>query len=312
MKVLIADDEVVSRRLLESSMRRWGYDVVVASDGLEAARILQRPDAPKLAVLDWLMPGLDGVQLCVQLRQRKNDAYVYVLLLTAKHTKSDVVQGLEAGADDYIIKPFDPQELRVRLRAGKRILYLLEQITAARETLRELAARDPLTRLWNHNAIIELLSDELARAKRQATAVGVILMDLDHFKRINDEHGHLAGDQVLREAAEVLSGTIRPYDAVGRYGGEEFLVVLPGCDAVNSASHAERLRLALSRVVVKSAEGKDIRCTASFGVTVAAADGHVNAEAAIRAADEALYAAKDAGRNRVEFVVVSTAAAASV
>jgi two-component system cell cycle response regulator len=307
MKVLIAEDEVVSRRLLESSMQRWGYDVVVARDGLEASRILQQPDAPKLAVLDWLMPGLDGVQLCTQLRQRKNDSYTYVLLLTAKHTKSDVVQGLEAGADDYIIKPFDPQELRVRLRTGKRILYLLEQLTVARETLRDLAARDPLTKLWNHNTIIELLGDELDRAGRQGTLVGVVLIDLDHFKRINDIHGHLTGDQVLRETAEAMRGTIRPYDAAGRYGGEEFLVVLPGCDIVNSTSHAERLRLAFSRIVVKARDGREVRLSASFGVTVARPESHADAEAAIHAADSALYAAKSAGRNRVEFAAVREA-----
>ncbi len=268
MQVLIADDEIVSRRLLESSIRRWGYEVVVAADGLEAAHILQRPDTPKLAVLDWLMPGLDGVQLCDQVRQRESETYVYILLLTAKHTKSDVVQGLEAGADDYIIKPFDPQELRVRLRAGKRILYLLEQLTTARETLRDQAARDPLTQIWNHNSIIELLDDELARADREGTSVGVILLDLDHFKRINDQYGHLTGDQVLREAAAAMSGTIRPYDAVGRYGGEEFLVVLPGCDVVNSTSHAERLRQALNRIEVTSTKGREVHFSASFGVTV--------------------------------------------
>lgn len=304
MKVLIAEDEVVSRRLLESSMRRWGYDVVVAGDGLEAARILQRPDAPKLAVLDWLMPGLDGVELCRELRRRKDEVYTYVLLLTAKHTKRDVVQGLEAGADDYITKPFDPQELRVRLRTGKRILYLLEQLTATRETLRDLAARDPLTRLWNHNSIIELLDDELARADRQGTSVGVVLLDLDQFKRINDAYGHLTGDEILREAAEAMRNTIRPYDAVGRYGGEEFLVVLPGCDPVNSTSHAERLRLAFSRIVVRAPDGREVRCAASFGVTVVGPGARADAESAIRTADSALYAAKGAGRDRVEFAEV--------
>src|SRR5439155_14748749 len=140
MKVLVADDEIVSRRLIETSVRRWGYDVIVASDGIEASQILQGPDAPKLAVLDWLMPGLDGVQLCRQLREQKSDSYTYILLLSAKHTQIDVIQGLEAGADDYITKPFDPQELRVRLRTGKRILFLLDQLTTTREALRQLAA----------------------------------------------------------------------------------------------------------------------------------------------------------------------------
>jgi len=300
MKVLIADDEIVSRRLIETSVRRWGYDVVVANEGLEASQILHSPDAPKLAILDWLMPGLDGVQLCRQLREGKDDAYTYIILLTAKHTQGDVVQGLEAGADDYIAKPFDPQELRVRLRTGKRILYLLAQLTTAREALRELAARDPLTTIWNHKSIVDLLEDELQRAGRQGAYVGVVLVDLDHFKSINDTYGHLTGDHVLRQAAQIMSNSIRPYDAVGRLGGEEFLVVLPGCDQINAISHAERLRLALNQIALDLPSGT-LRFTASFGVTVVEPDVRVNAESAIQAADSAMYAAKHAGRDRVEF-----------
>jgi two-component system, cell cycle response regulator len=304
MRVLVAEDEVVSRRLLEASLRRWKYDVVTASDGLEAARILRSPDAPKLAVLDWLMPGLDGTQLCRTIRQAETDSYTYILLLTTKQTKRDVVEGLEAGADDYISKPFDPRELRVRLRTGKRILYLLNQLTAARETLRDLAARDPLTGLWNHSSIIELLRNELCRSERQRTSVGVVLVDLDHFKMINDRHGHLVGDQVLREASQFLRNSIRLYDAVGRLGGEEFLVVLPGCDEINATSHAERLRQALSQIAVPTAQGT-IGVTASLGVTVVRADGSVDAQAAINTADLAMYAAKNSGRDRVEFFAAS-------
>jgi diguanylate cyclase (GGDEF)-like protein len=301
MKVLLADDEIVSRRLIETSVRRWGYETVVASDGLEALEILQGPDPPKLAVLDWMMPGLDGVQVCQQSRQNKDDgSYTYIILLTAKHTQSDVIEGLEAGADDYISKPFDPQELKVRLRTGKRILCLLDQLTTARETLRELAARDPLTGLWNHNSIIELLENELRRAERQGTCVGVALVDLDHFKSVNDTHGHLVGDHVLREAAQTMIGSIRPYDAVGRLGGEEFLVVLPGCDRINAVSHAERLRSALNRIAVDTKSGP-LHFTASFGVTVVTPEASVDAQSAIRTADAAMYSSKHSGRDRVTF-----------
>jgi two-component system cell cycle response regulator len=300
MRVLVADDEIVSRRLIETSVRRWGYDAIVAKDGLEASQILQRPDAPKLAVLDWMMPGLDGIELCRELRKKNTESYTYVLLLTSKHAQSDVVHGLEAGADDYIAKPFDPQELRVRLRTGKRILCLLEQLTAAREALRELAAHDTLTGLWNHSSIIDLLNTEINRAERQGASVGLILVDLDHFKSINDTHGHLVGDHVLREAASVMSSSVRPYDAVGRLGGEEFLVVLPGCDQINAVSHAERLRLALNRIVVNAPSGP-LQFTASFGVTVVGPEAHADAQTAIRSADSAMYAAKHAGRDRVEF-----------
>jgi two-component system cell cycle response regulator len=301
MKVLLADDEIVSRRLIETSVRRWGYETVVASDGLEALEILHGPDPPKLAVLDWMMPGLDGVQVCQQSRQNKDDeSYTYIILLTAKHTQSDVIEGLEAGADDYISKPFDPQELKVRLRTGKRILCLLDQLTTARETLRELAARDPLTGLWNHNSIIDLLEKELRRAERQGTAVGVALVDLDHFKSVNDTHGHLVGDHVLREAAKTMTSSIRPYDAVGRLGGEEFLVVLPGCDRINAVSHAERLRSALNRIAIETKSGP-LHFTASFGVTVVTPDATIDAQSAIRTADAAMYSSKHSGRDRVTF-----------
>jgi len=305
MKVLIAEDEAFSRRLLESSLSRWGYEVIVAADGLEASRILRSPDAPKLAVLDWLMPGLDGIQLCRELRWRKSDEYTYVILLTSKHTKSDIIEGLEAGADDYITKPFEPEELRVRLRNGKRILHLLDQLTAAREALRDLAAHDSLTKLWNHNAILELLGDELNRAERQDSSVGVVLIDLDHFKRINDTYGHLMGDRILCEAAQVMQNAVRPYDLVGRFGGEEFLLALPGCDDMNAVSHAERVRQALNQIAVKT-PNTEIRFTASLGVVVVGPKFRVDLQTAIRLADSALYAAKRAGRNRVECNAAST------
>lgn len=302
MKVLVADDEVVSRRMLESLTRHWGYEPIVASDGLEASRILHQPDAPKLALLDWMMPGLDGVELCRALRtEKKDDAYVYILLLTAKHAKEDVIEGLEAGADDYIVKPFDSRELQVRIRSGKRVLYLLEQLTTARETLRELAARDPLTSLWNRTSIIELLDAEVQRARRQGSSLGVVLVDFDHFKEINDKHGHLTGDRVLGQAAESMQSAVRPYDAVGRYGGEEFLIVLPGCDRINAESHAERLRQALRELAISAPQGT-IHFTASFGVTVIGPEMVVDAIGAIGAADLAMYAAKRGGRDRVEFL----------
>lgn len=305
MKALIADDEPVSRRLLELSLRRWGYDVVVASDGLEVSRLLRQPSAPNLLVLDWLMPGMDGVQLCREIRQRQtDDAYTYILLLTAKRAKDDVVEGLESGADDYLTKPFDPHELKVRLRTGRRILHLMDQLVAAREALRDLAMHDALTGLWNRAAIMDMLEEELMRARRQGMTLGLVMFDLDHFKSINDTYGHPAGDAVLREAARVIGSTIRSYDIAGRYGGEEFLMVLPGCDEVTAMSHAERLRKSLSRLVVKT-EQAEIGFTASFGVVVAGREGEASAGELIQAADDALYRAKAAGRNRVEFATAA-------
>ena len=301
MKVLVADDDILSRNLIEMSLQHWGYEVVMASDGLEASHILQQPDCPRLAVLDWLMPGLDGVQLCHEIRHSKNDSYTYVLLLTTKDAKADVIQGLEAGADDYMTKPFDSEELRVRLRTGGRILYLLDQLATVRETVRELATRDSLTRLWDRKSVIDLLTDELNRAERQGSFVGVILFDLDRFRQINETYGHLAADEVLQQVAEMMRSIMRPYDSVGRYGGEEFLAVLPGCNEVNAVSHAERLRDALRCDKLSTLSG-EIAITASFGVTVAGPGCYGNASMAIRLADAVMFAAKRAGGDMVEFL----------
>jgi two-component system, cell cycle response regulator len=285
---------------LESTLRRWGYEVVLASDGLEALHILQQPDAPQLAILDWLMPGVDGVQICKEIRRHRSEPYTYLLLLTGRNARCDVIEGLDAGADDYVIKPYDPQELQVRLRTGKRILYLQEQLIAARESLREQATHDVLTGLYNRAAVFELLDNELTRQQRHGGSVGVVLVDLDRFKQVNDEHGHLIGDQVLKGAAEAMQKCTRRYDFIGRFGGEEFVVVLPGCDRMNALSHAERMRIAVSQMSIDVPTGA-IQATASFGVTIAQPNGGTDAMRLIRAADVALYQAKKNGRNRVEF-----------
>jgi len=308
MKVLIAEDEPVSRRMIESMLCRWDYEVITARDGFEALQILQQVDAPKLAVVDWLMPGVDGIQLCEKIRQVKSDAYTYVLLLTAKQTQADVITGLEAGADDYLTKPFDPPELRMRLRTGKRILNLMDQLATSREALHSLAIHDGLTGLLNHTAVLEMLNTESNRAFRNGSSVGVVLFDVDHFKVTNDTYGHLTGDHVLTEVARLVRSITRPYDAVGRYGGEEFLVILPGCDELTAVSHAERLRMAISHAFVKATDGQQVRITASFGVTVAERDSSPGVDALVQAADTALYRAKNAGRNKVEFLATAVLA----
>ncbi len=297
MRILIAEDDPVSRHLLETFLVKWSYQVVVATDGAEAWRILQQEDPPRLAILDWMMPSMDGVQICREVRKRGAEPYFYILLVTAKGQKQDVLEGLEAGADDYLTKPFDPHELRARLRAGRRIIELQEQLIAAREALREEATHDPLTGLWNRAAILEILQRELARAQRAGTAVTVIMADLDHFKHINDTYGHLAGDAVLREVTRRMLSSVRVYDSIGRYGGEEFLIVAPGNDLTGALKHAERVRAGVSRNAVDIFEGA-FPLTISLGV--AASSDAKEADQLVRAADEALYRAKHAGRNRVE------------
>jgi two-component system cell cycle response regulator len=301
MRILIADDSIVTRHLLEATLRKWGYEVVVANDGNEAWKLLQGETAPRIAILDWVMPGLTGPEVCKRVREHSRDsegAYTYLLLLTSKSQREDLIEGMESGADDYLTKPFDNHELKVRLRAGTRIIDLQRELLAAREELREQATKDFLTRLWNRSSILDILQRELTRGAREGRNVGVVLTDLDCFKAVNDNHGHFAGDAVLREFSRRMLNCMRPYDAIGRYGGEEFLIVLPGCDEHCTASQAERMRVALASEPMMI---NDIRklSTASFGGTSWQSGTPANSENLIRIADNALYMAKNQGRNRV-------------
>jgi diguanylate cyclase (GGDEF)-like protein len=298
VRVLVAEDDSITRRLLEVHLTRWEHEVIVCSDGNEAWNVLTRDDSPRLAILDWMMPGMDGVTICRKLRFLEKTRYVYVILLTAKAEKEDVIEGLEAGADDYIAKPFHAHELRVRVRAGCRIIRLQDDLMAALEASQFQASHDGLTSLLNRKAIIELLEKELVRSDRENTPLSVIMGDLDHFKLINDSYGHLAGDFVLKEVARKLTEAVRPYDAVGRYGGEEFIIVCPSCDEECSQGIAERLRDLVSSEPLTSSEGS-FAVTMSFGVASVHGGGHTT-DSITKAADMALYRAKGLGRNRVE------------
>ena len=303
MKILIADDSIVSRHLLDATLRRWGYEVVVACDGNEAWQILQSENAPKIAILDWMMPGLTGPEVCRRVRAtaKDKDIYTYILLLSSKSQREDLIEGMESGADDYLTKPFDQHELQVRLRPGVRILELQHELISAREELRDQATKDFLTRIWNRSSILDILSRELQRGVRENRPVGLVLADLDKFKSVNDTYGHFAGDAVLREFVRRMSGSIRPYDAIGRYGGEEFLIVLPGCDVNVTEKQSERMRDALANDPMWFNEEAQL-VTCSFGATAWVPGITATEEALIRVADDALYAAKRQGRNRVVFL----------
>lgn len=296
MRILVADDDAFSLRLLEAFLVRCDYEVVLAHDGAEAWKILQQDDSPKLAVLDWSMPGMDGAQICRELRKQSERAYVYIVLLTAMSDEAEMIAGLEAGADDFLTKPFKGNELKARLRTGRRILGLQDQLLSANEALKFQLAHDVLTGLLSRTAILEGLRMELIRSQRERTTVGIVMADLDHFKRINDTSGHMAGDNVLREVARRMCASVRPYDAVGRYGGEEFLVVLPGCDVSGAVGRAEGLRNAIGNTPVDTPEGM-IPVTMSLGVAVGTKPEEI--EDLLHAADTALYQAKNQGRNQV-------------
>ena len=306
MKVLIADDSATSRAMLRSALAHWGYDVVLAENGEQAWQILAEPDPPPMAILDWVMPHLTGPEVCRRVRDTHREPYTYILLLTSKNTKGETVEGLEAGADDYIVKPFDQHELQVRLRAGKRIIDLQMDLLQAREELRERANKDLLTMLPNRPAISSTLEQEISRCHRDRRTVGVILLDIDHFKKINDTYGHFTGDAVLRETAARLRGNMRPYDQVGRYGGEEFLVVLPNCDLEQAKNQAERMRQKL-QVSAMLVDGAELFVSASFGVTVSVASER-DPNLFVRVADEALYRAKASGRNCVQTLTIDESA----
>ncbi len=299
MKILIAEDDPLSLRILESFLEKWEFDVVATRDGRAALQALQAEDGPRLAILDWMMPEMDGVELCRVLRKVKGERYIYIILLTAKDQKESIVEGIEAGADDYLIKPFDSNELRARLRAGRRILALQETLISAREALRFQASHDPLTSLWNRTAALDALHSELVRAKRTKGSLAVVMADLDHFKKINDTHGHLAGDAALRETARRIRSCVRIYDTVGRYGGEEFLVIFPGCSTDEAMEQAERLRTSIDKEPIELSHAK-ILATLSLGVAVTGGAEDIDALSLLRGADGALYRAKAGGRNRVE------------
>jgi len=298
MRVLIADDDEIYRSLLCTTLSRWGYQVFAVSDGDQAFACLSADDAPALAVLDWMMPGLSGPEICKRLRAAPGPRYTYILLLTACSEMKEVVEGLEAGADDYLTKPFDASELRARLRTAARILELQENLLESRRELEVLATHDPLTQLWNRRAILERLSREWSRALRENRFMVILLADVDRFKEVNDRLGHAVGDQVLCEVARRMTAALRPYDLLGRFGGEEFLVAL-STDAPESVGRvAERLRQAVAASPF-SAGGLELPLSVSIGMAIASVNLEVDAESLIHAADGALYRAKQEGRNRV-------------
>jgi two-component system cell cycle response regulator len=301
LKILIADDEALSRRLLEKTLERAGYEVTAVENGRLAVEQLSRPDAPRLALLDWVMPELDGPGVCREVRklqEQQEQAYVYMVLLTSKESKEDIVTGLESGSDDYLTKPFNVDELKARLRTGERILHLEDRLVEAREQMRFKATHDALTSIWNRGVIVDLLGRELSRSQREASCTVVLLGDVDHFKSVNDTYGHPVGDEVLQEIARRLLLCIRSYDFVGRYGGEEFLLVLNNCKSQFAEARAEEIRKAVSSRPIQTASGS-LQVTMSFGLLLSDNWGIRPVEELLQEVDAALYAAKAAGRNCV-------------
>ena len=298
MKILVAEDSSFYRKIIADHLREWNFEFTCVRNGNEAWRALTKQDAPRLALLDWVLPDIEGIELCRRLRCRpEGEPYTYTVLLTAKTEKEEMLRGMEAGADDFLAKPFDPLELKARLLVGKRILELQEKLVSANSALHFSATHDFLTRIWNRAEILAFLKRELARARRDSTTVGLILVDVDHFKKVNDQFGHQAGDVVLQEIARRFSHCVREYDGIGRYGGEEFLLILTGCDMATTIRRANEIRIAISSEPVPWLQGC-IPVTVSMGVSVAERSEDI--ELLLRRTDAALYQAKKNGRNRGE------------
>ena len=290
-KILVADDDPVTRSVLEGLLSKRGYEVVTATDGVQAYGILQQPDAPTLAIIDWVMPGLDGIELCRKLREEPKCAYTYIVMLSGRRDREDFLAGLEAGADDYIGKPFDIDDLHARMRAGQRLL-------AWNERVRNQANHDELTGLLNRSAITEALRRELAQAVRDGTPTSLIAAEVDQFQQTNEAEGHATSDAVLRKLSKLLRASIRTCDLAGRFWGGKFMIVVPGCEMDRALQVAEKLRRSVERQPVRAGD-VTLRITMSLGV--ASSGGFAIDEGILLgAADRALDRAKRAGQNRVE------------
>lgn len=301
MKILIAEDDTTSRMILEAVSKKWGYDPVAVADGSSAMQVMQQGDAPNLAILDWEMPGMSGLEVCRKIREKSTSNPPYLIILTAKGEKADIVKGLDAGANDYVAKPYDRDELQARIRVGRRMVEMQMELLEARDALEHEATHDSLTKALNRSAILSGLEKELNRAARRNSGLSIGLCDIDHFKKINDTHGHQVGDDALCRFVDAIQGNLRVYDLVGRYGGEEFLVVTP--DAGKSAAEGlyERLRSRVEGTRFSTRSG-EIQMTVSIGV--AGIETGNTVDSILAAADAALYQAKGEGRNRVCHAVV--------
>ena len=298
MRILIAEDDFTSRGMLAAVLKKAGHEPVETVNGLEAWEALQKPDAPRLVILDWMMPEMDGLEVLRRVRALPGDRPPYILMLTSKTDKAEIIAGLDAGANDYLPKPFDVGELRARVEVGRRMVEMQDALAESREALANQAAHDPLTGMLNRRAILDLLHKELARAGRHADGVSTGICDIDHFKSFNDTYGHQTGDDVLCELARVMTACCREYDSIGRMGGEEFLIIAPTKAGADIDSLYDRLCISVAGTKMETRSGA-LSVTVSIGVVIANSGDTVND--LVGAADAALYRAKAEGRNRVVF-----------
>ena len=298
MRALVADGDPERLRQLESWLGKWGHDVAAVRTGSEAWTRLDAERVPILVLLAWRLEGMPGIDVCRRLRLQPELPSAYVLLLAGQRGEEDLLDGLNAGADDFLFAPLDPAEVKARVRTGARIVEVEQALRASQNALRVQSTRDVVTGAWNRAAILDMLNKERERARRKSGSVGVVLADLDAFRRVNETLGTPVGDEVLREAARRMSSTVRPYDAVGRHGGEEFLIVLPGSDGLGGLTAAERIRESFAKRPVHTSAGP-VPVTLSLGVAAEGGEAASDGNSLLRAADAALKRAQHNGGNRV-------------
>jgi diguanylate cyclase (GGDEF)-like protein len=298
MKILIAEDDNVTRHILEKSVTEMDFEVVSCKNGHDAWKILQSENAPHLLILDWMMPGMDGLEICRKVREQAKEPYTFILLLTSKGEQDDFVKGMEAGADDYVVKPFNHNDLRVRLKAGRRIVELNEELLYVRDNLEKQATHDKLTGLYNRHFMVEILEKEFSRALRHQSDLSCLLLDLDNFKDVNDTFGHTFGDLVLREFSAGLEQNIRKSDISIRYGGEEFMVLLPNTGIAGAQNIAEKIRATCEK---KRYDDGHNSTTVTVSIGIASIKQHqlIDDKEIVACADKALYRSKAEGRNRI-------------
>lgn len=296
MRILIAEDSATCRMILSGALMDTGYEVIETVDGAEAWDIMQKPNAPLLAILDWIMPNMDGLTLLRKIRARKTERPPYIIMLTGRGEKDDIIEGLEAGANDYLPKPFDPKELRARVAVGRRMIELQEALVESREKLAFQATHDSLTGLLNRRAVFDALNKSFSKLQHQKKLLTVAMCDIDHFKKVNDTYGHQTGDEILSGLAKLLENCMTKTDSVGRIGGEEFLLVTSSQTEQAALARFEDCCKKIAKAKMKTRSGP-LSVTMSFGVAFSA--GRQSVDEMLSAADKALYRAKGEGRNRV-------------
>ncbi len=297
MKILIVEDDPITNKMLEKYLRDLDFEVLAALNGRQGWEIFSQEDV-RFVITDWMMPEMNGLELIKKIREANEKLYCYIILLTAKNDKDEIVEGISGGADDYVVKPFYKEELAVRVRAGQRMVDLQNELFEANEELKKLSETDPLTGLYNRRALADYLIKSQSAPEYKGAPFTFVMADIDQFKKINDAYGHDAGDAVLIEVAERIRGSVPYHDMISRIGGEEFYVVLPNVDSSQAEDIAEKMRRGIEVSPIVLPDKTEIRTTCSFGVFCVQASSKWDWEHCMKMADKALYESKNSGRNK--------------